>query len=183
MSRNAPTRRFGKRGTENLGSVVIHDLYTGDMDGLSARALLPGLWALESRLSIPKQHFRWGSRRGAKDPVEVWTASEIATLQKFRPGAAGDLERRGFQEGTVFSFNGGVGQLVDRLAFAVQGMKNVTVKINSQATSMINTERGSSSSMIRNPLTMIPPTHGTSRSTNILKRSNLSITLSRLPPS
>lgn len=41
------TRRFNKSLANNLASAVLHGIYAGDVDQLSAKSLFPGLWRSE----------------------------------------------------------------------------------------------------------------------------------------
>ncbi|KAF2114066.1 hypothetical protein BDV96DRAFT_495457 [Lophiotrema nucula] len=127
------TRRFGKSAADNLGSAVIHGLFAGDLYKLSARALMPGLWALDGRLPF---------RFDADMPIEPWRASENSWLQTIRKGPAGELERRLFLDASLFSFANGVAQLTERLAETIHCMKNVDVVKDVAVTSISRTGNG-----------------------------------------
>lgn len=132
---NVLQRRFGKRVTENLCSAIIHGLYAGDMRKLSARSLCPGLWTVDSRSSILNYFISWLGKRKTVVPVEKWSEGETVMLQRLRTGQVAGLEKR-FQQGTVFSFKGGIGCLTDRLAEEVKSMTNVSIRMNARIESL-----------------------------------------------
>jgi protoporphyrinogen/coproporphyrinogen III oxidase len=134
--RNLVERRFGRHMADNFVSAIAHGLFAGDISKLSARALFPGLWALDTKLSEP-----WGLVKAIYHPKSIFTAEKWVTGEKrmldtIRRGPAGDLEKRRFASGSVFSFKGGVSTFPDRLAEAIKQMPNVQIKLSTPISSI-----------------------------------------------
>ena len=105
------TRRFGSALADNIVSAVFHGIYAGDIYKLSARAIVPSLWAMEWRNnSIMKglldQAF------GGLQPVATSDLNMIETLRS-QPIMSEKLEI--VKKSSVFTFKGGVGEIADRL--------------------------------------------------------------------
>lgn len=133
---NLLERRFGKRVTDNLCSAIIHGLFAGDMRKLSARALLPGLWEIENRLSAPNGMYNLFSNRKSKVSAEPWAKNEAKMLQDLRLGELKEFERNKFKDVSVFNFRGGVGHLTSTITAAVRRMDNVSIKPESKIASI-----------------------------------------------
>lgn len=121
---NVLSRRFGDKITNNLCSAIMHGLCAGNMQTLSARALLPGLWSMERR------------------DQEPGIATEVKYLEAIRQGSAGSLEKEIVPNGGIFTFRGGVHRLVTALTDALQSMSNVSLQLDSRAHSLHATRNG-----------------------------------------
>lgn len=145
---NLLRRLLGEKVAENIGSAVIHGLYAGDMNQLSARALTSGLWSLEKRISRFKDylsfralqtHRRDRTLRSVENQRSIF---EAMMLENIRNGPAGELEKRNFEDVSVFSFTGGIGHLTDRLGEALRQTPNVHVLMNTRVESISQTREG-----------------------------------------
>lgn len=116
------TRRFNSALANNLASAVLHGIYAGDVNKLSAKSLFPGLWAAEA------SH---GSL--FKSLVSVRRMEEHERDRAIREELQSDnAEICARMEGTsVFSFRGGIETLVSALLRDLDGKPNVTIKTGS----------------------------------------------------
>ncbi|KAL7621126.1 oxygen-dependent protoporphyrinogen oxidase [Parahypoxylon ruwenzoriense] len=135
-------RRFGHRLVDNLGSAVVNGLYAGDIYRLSAKALLPSLWKLETRAEEEKkkisqsgfpgfmlQSVRKSRRTDTQGENDMSLAAqsrqrEDSLLARLRRGPAGELETS-LKDASVFSFKRGLQELPSALEAALIRAKNV----------------------------------------------------------
>ena len=119
-------RRFGSALTDNVVSAVFHGIYAGDIYKLSARAIMPSLWATEWRSNsimrgLLKQAF------GGVQPIATIDLDMIKTLQS-QPIMSDKLEV--VKKSSVFTFKGGIGELADRLEVKLDKSDNVLILEN-----------------------------------------------------
>ena len=78
------TRRFGSALADNVVSAIFHGIYAGDIYKLSARAIVPSLWATEIRnQSIIKGLLEQAF--GRMQPIAKSDLDTIRTLQSWKP--------------------------------------------------------------------------------------------------
>ena len=119
------TRRFGSAMTDNIVSAVFHGVYAGDIYKLSARAIVPSLWAIEWRNnSIMKGLLEQAF--GGMQPIATSDLDVIKTLQS-QP-MSDKLEA--VKKSSVFTFKGGIGELADRLEAKLDESDNVLILEN-----------------------------------------------------
>ncbi len=119
------TRRFGSAVTDNIVSAVFHGVYAGDIYKLSARAIVPSLWAIEWRNnSIMKGLLEQAF--GGMQPIATSDLDVIKTLQS-QP-MSDKLEA--VKKSSVFTFKGGIGDLADRLEAKLDESDNVLILEN-----------------------------------------------------
>lgn len=120
------TRRFGSALADNVVSAVIHGIYAGDIYKLSARALVPSLWAIEWRNnSIMKGLLEQAF--GGMQPMATSDSDIMRTLQS-QPIMSDKLEV--VKKSSVFTFKGGIGELADRLEAKLDESDNVLILEN-----------------------------------------------------
>ena len=120
------TRRFGSALTDNVVSAILHGVYAGDIYKLSARAIMPTLWAIEMQAnSIIKglllQTF------GAMRPISATDLDMIKTLRS-QPIMSDKLEA--VKQSSIFTFRGGIGELADTLESKLNESDNVLILEN-----------------------------------------------------
>lgn len=117
------TRRFGSALADNVVSAVYHGIYAGDIYKLSARAILPSLWAIEWRNNsiikgLLEQAF------GGMHPIATSDLDMTKTLES-QPIMSDKLEA--VKKSSVFTFKGGIGELADRLEAKLDESDNVLI--------------------------------------------------------
>ena len=117
------TRRFGSALADNVVSAVFHGIYAGDIYKLSARAIMPSLWAIEWRNNsiikgLLEQAF------GGMQPIATSDLDLLKTLQS-QPVMSDKLEA--VKKSSVFTFKGGIGELADRLEAKLDESANVLI--------------------------------------------------------
>ena len=120
------TRRFGSALADNIVSAVFHGIYAGDIYKLSARAILPSLWAIEWRNNsiirgLLEQAF------GGMQPIATSDLDVLKTLQS-QPIMSDKLEA--VKKSSVFTFKSGIGELADRLEAKLDESDNVLILEN-----------------------------------------------------
>ncbi len=120
------TRRFGSALADNVVSAIFHGIYAGDIYKLSARAILPSLWALEGRNNsiikgLLEQAF------GEMQPIATSDLDIIKTLRS-QPSMSDKLEV--VKKSSVFTFKAGIGELADRLESQLDKSDNVLILEN-----------------------------------------------------
>ena len=120
------TRRVGSALADNVVSAIFHGIYAGDIYNLSARALVPSLWAIEWRNNsilkgILAQAF------GGMQPIATSDLDVMRTLQS-QPVMSDTLEV--VKRSSVFTFKGGIGELADRLEAKLHESGNVNILEN-----------------------------------------------------
>ena len=120
------TRRLGSALTDNVVSAVFHGIYAGDIYNLSARAIVPSLWAIEWRSnSIIKGLLKQAS--GGMQPIASSDLDMIRTLRS-QPIMSDKLEVA--KKSSVFTFKGGIGELAHRLESKLDESDNVLILQN-----------------------------------------------------
>ena len=119
-------RRFGSTLTNNVVSAIFHGIYAGDIYKLSARAIVPSLWAIERRSNsvvkgLLEQAF------GGLQPVAASDLDMIRTLRS-QPIVSDKLEV--VKKSSVFTFKGGIGELADKLESKLDESDNVLILEN-----------------------------------------------------
>ena len=120
------TRRFGSALADNVISAIFHGIYAGDIYKLSARAILPTLWAIEWRNNSIMKGLLDQAFGGMK-PVATSDFDMIKTLQNQRI-MSDKLEIA--KKSSVFTFKGGIGELADRLESKLDESDNVLILEN-----------------------------------------------------
>lgn len=141
------TRRFGSTLADNLVSAVFHGIYAGNIYKLSARAIVPLLWAIEWRNSsimkgLLEQAF------GGMQPIATSDLDLIQTLQS-QPIMSGILEV--VKKSSVFTFKGGIGELADRLEAKLDESDNVSIIENTDVR-QISLGSSAAGEKVRTPL-------------------------------
>lgn len=122
------TRRFGSAMADNVVSAVFHGIYAGDIYKLSARAIVPSLWAIEWRNnSIMKGLLEQAF--GGMQPIATSDLDVIKTLQS-QPIMSDKL--KAVKKSSVFTFKGGIGELADRLEKKLDENDNVLILENNE---------------------------------------------------
>ena len=120
------TRRFGSALTDNVVSAIFHGIYAGDVYKLSARAIVPSLWAVEWRSnSIMK-----GLLEQAFGGMQPIAASDLDIIKTFRTQPIKSDKLEVVKKSSVFTFKGGVGELADRLELKLDENDNVLILEN-----------------------------------------------------
>ncbi|KAI1136851.1 Protoporphyrinogen oxidase [Hypoxylon sp. FL0543] len=132
-------RRYGHHLVDNLASAIVNGLYAGDIYRLSAKALLPGLWELDTRAEQGgkgRNGFLWFmSKEGRKTDAHAQRLSmasragqscrrEDDLIAQLRRGPAGELEKT-LRDASVFSFESGLQELPYALEEALKRADNV----------------------------------------------------------
>ena len=119
-------RRFGPALTDNVVSAIFHGVYAGDIYKLSARAIIPTLWAIELRTnSIIKGLL--AQAVGDMQPISASDLDMIKSLQS-QPIMSDKLEA--VKKSSVFTFRGGIGELADTLESKLDESDNVVILEN-----------------------------------------------------
>ena len=117
------TRRFGSALADNIVSAVFHGIYAGDIYKLSARALVPSLWAIEWRNNSVVKGLLLQALQGMQ-PIAASDIDMIKTLQS-QPIMSNKLEA--VKKSSVFTFKGGIGELADRVESKLDQSDNVLI--------------------------------------------------------
>ena len=120
------TRRFGPNLTDNVVSAVFHGIYAGDIYKLSARSIVPSLWATEWRSDSIMKGLLEQTFKGTR-PIAASDLDMIKTLQS-QPTMSDKLET--VKKSSVFTFKGGIGELSDRLESKLDESDNVLILEN-----------------------------------------------------
>ncbi|KAI2622450.1 Protoporphyrinogen oxidase [Hypoxylon sp. NC1633] len=134
------SRHFGRRLVDNLASAIAHGLNAGDVHRISAKALLPSLWELETRVkkrtgragllramlpSVKARHYQPDVRVGNDPSFAVQSRlREDDMIAQLRSGASGELETN-LKDTSVFSFRRGIQELPSALEAALRTAENV----------------------------------------------------------
>lgn len=132
------TRNFNQNIAENLVSALMHGVYAGDLNRLSARSLLPLFWELEVRnkgLGI-MSNFLMLLMNGAAlvdyNDVLLRTLSFDDVPREQR----NQLERA-LSDTSVFTFKKGLGQLVESLSSHLKQLENIVISLSSQVDAIV----------------------------------------------
>lgn len=123
------SRRFNPQVADNLVSAVMHGIYAGDIDKLSAQTLLGSMRNLEGSGIVYSIIMRAWNRARSLPMDDSLIAAEAKlnnsgnTVAERLPGLCG----MGSYAST-FTFKGGMQQLVDGLASALKNSDKVNIK-------------------------------------------------------
>ncbi|KAH8155131.1 uncharacterized protein LAJ45_00140 [Morchella importuna] len=111
------TRRFNKSLANNLASAVLHGIYAGDVDQLSAKSLFPGLWRSEE--------IHGSLMRGVFGKGEETLDDQVvrAELHKDNQGICSNMS-----SASVYTFKKGIETLSLALTKELEANPNVTIK-------------------------------------------------------
>jgi oxygen-dependent protoporphyrinogen oxidase len=137
-------RRFGTNVAENVVSAVMHGIYAGDIDQLSAQTMLGPIRNLEGGIggiggfvsggvigSLISRAFTKTKTRSVDDYMAVDAISAGAELVKRQHS----LETL-MAEASTFTFKGGVGQLCEALAASLKASPKVKILKNMEIQSL-----------------------------------------------
>ena len=120
------SRRFGPQLGDNVVSAILHGIYAGDINQLSMKSIQPKLWFWEARhgsiANALAETFREKSKLMSGDDIDL--SIELTS----KPSLRSILEVMKYT--SVFTFKGGVGELVTRLQAKLKDTKNVNIKMN-----------------------------------------------------
>lgn len=124
---------FGGRLLNNMLSAVLHGIYASDTRSLSVRSTLPFLWETEQRhgsllrAMIPK---RWNKRYREPDEWQKRrTEQEEAEIKRIQT-VIGETHTKELENASVFSFKGGVGDLVQAIEAELRSRPNVEIRLS-----------------------------------------------------
>lgn len=125
------SRRVSKEMVDRIMSGVIHGIYAGDVNQLSAKSLFPTQWRdeLEAGSVIA------GLARSRADGMEV-TKREASFIQEMKTYQWDPLLKATLAMSTVWTLKDGLGQLVDSLARHLVKNGNVEFKTSSPVESI-----------------------------------------------
>ncbi|PWN47109.1 Protoporphyrinogen oxidase [Violaceomyces palustris] len=138
-------RRFGPSLAANLVSAVIHGIYAGDSRRLSVRSVLPSLWEAERthgsvlRSVIPPTRNKRYRQATAAEAAEKQKKEQRAMEATRRLDA--ELVKR-MQGTSVYSFPGGLQEIVDALQVELSKSPNVEIRTGAAASSIIAAKGG-----------------------------------------
>ncbi|OTA99972.1 hypothetical protein M426DRAFT_15943 [Hypoxylon sp. CI-4A] len=153
------SRHLGHRLVDNFASAVINGLYAGDIYRLSAKALLPGLWEIESKAqerrhgalyrftgtmfpSINRKTPRLTPRHASDMSLAAQSQRrEDEMVSRLRKGPSGELETS-LKDITVFSFRRGLGELPSALETYLASADNVELHAGARVQKIIQNDTG-----------------------------------------
>ncbi|RKF54506.1 Protoporphyrinogen oxidase [Golovinomyces cichoracearum] len=126
------SRRLGGNDlVNNIHSAIIHGIYAGDINNLSARSLFPGLWYMEKHFgSLLKGVFIC-----AKNKIQLISPSDISISKEVYPKIHHTLNCR-LKGAGVFSFTGGLEVLSRALEVKLRASPNVAFRMNHEVKSL-----------------------------------------------
>jgi oxygen-dependent protoporphyrinogen oxidase len=124
------SRRFGSPVVDNIVSAVLHGIYAGNVDQLSAKSILPMLWKAEQTTGSLIRHMMTGDRYIPEKDVMLMKQlrKNMLNAHNIPPHNMAVVER--IRKSSVFTFKTGIGQLANALEQALHQMPNVTIKMN-----------------------------------------------------
>jgi oxygen-dependent protoporphyrinogen oxidase len=131
-------RRLGNtKVSENIVSAVLHGIYAGDINKLSAKSLLPWVWEAERQFGSVGDllYNSWtGRRQGAFS--KLICPRDIALLKDLHknPHMAANVEA--MKPISVWSFENGISTLTDALAKSLDADPRVQIKQNHAITKL-----------------------------------------------
>ena len=144
------SRHFGSALTDNITSAVLHGIYAGDIYQLSAKSILPRVYAISKAYggALVLGVLREASRDDPLTRTSDYLCSDVYKNLKsdaegnFQSGT-GVFER--VMQSSVFTFRRGIGQLAESLEAALEINPNVTILKNTpiEHLSLINDGDGS----------------------------------------
>ena len=118
------SRRYRPTLADNIVSAGIHGIYAGDIYQLSARSIMPFLWAAETAAkSVTAGVVRGWSLHSPQD------AALDAEWAKATPASETIKATR---NSSVFTFKQGIGQLADHLEAKLRNSANVTTRLETR---------------------------------------------------
>ncbi|RDW78076.1 hypothetical protein BP5796_05928 [Coleophoma crateriformis] len=118
-------RRFGTSHIgDNIVSAVLHGIYAGDINKLSAKSLLPSLWHEEKRFGSLIRGAAFKASRNMKI-LQVRDAVLDLTIKNQLAGAP---IQQTLEDASVYTFKNGMETLTKALASYLRAMKNVQIK-------------------------------------------------------
>ncbi|RKF64507.1 Protoporphyrinogen oxidase [Erysiphe neolycopersici] len=132
------TRRLGTDHlVNNIHSAILHGIYAGDINQLSAKSLFPTLWYME-------KHFG-GLLRGVffctKDKIELISPSESSIRREIIPKITATLHHK-LENAAVFSFKQGLGSLINALEHRLNATPNFSLKLGHKIDSIQLADNG-----------------------------------------
>ena len=124
------TRRFGSALADNIVSAVFHGIYAGDIYKLSARTIMPSLWAIEWRNKSVLRGFI-DQASGGMQPIAASDFDLVKTLRQ-EPVMSDKLKIA--KKSATFTFKDGVGELADKLESKLDESDNVFIMDNTEVT-------------------------------------------------
>ncbi|KAF2878027.1 hypothetical protein BDV95DRAFT_589011 [Massariosphaeria phaeospora] len=126
------SRRVDKRVAQNLVSAVYHGIYAGDIWKLSVKTLMPLLWQHEGRSgSIAKGMHDIDADFSKPDRRTLWHPYDLASAKAMHDIEIESGLKTTLDEASVYSFKGGLQQLVHKLKQNLEKNKNVDIKLDS----------------------------------------------------
>ncbi|KFY39269.1 hypothetical protein V495_06041 [Pseudogymnoascus sp. VKM F-4514 (FW-929)] len=129
-------RRSGgnKKPVENIISAVLHGIYAGDVNQLSARSLMSELWAWEGEYgSLTQGMVRSRRARGGGPP------------QPYADGAVSQELGERANNASIYTFqNGGMQAFPDALEGVIREQKNAVIKTGTRVSGIKRSEDGKS---------------------------------------
>lgn len=119
-------RNMGPVITEEIVSGVMHGIYAGDIDTLSARSLLGDAWRLESKYGSLLKGFLQKEPTFQSMTISAWLLSQ--SLAEHDP--AREAVERKLAKCSIYSFRRGMETLPRALVKALEGMPNVEIRTN-----------------------------------------------------
>lgn len=127
---NFISRRFNSKVADNLVSAMMHGIYSGDIDKLSAQTILGPMRNLEDGGVLYSSLMRAFTRQRARlmdDYLAVDVISESREAFNFQKDILEVIKKSG-----TFTFKGGVQQLPQGIAAALTASGKVDVQTNSE---------------------------------------------------
>lgn len=128
------SRRFNHKVADNLVSAVMHGIYAGDIDQLSAQAIMGGMRNLEDGgvlYSLLMKSIMGKKTRSMDD----FLAIDAITKTQESLDRSEDIFRV-IKKASTFTFKRGTQQLVEGLVEALNASQKVDVVLNADITSM-----------------------------------------------
>jgi oxygen-dependent protoporphyrinogen oxidase len=139
-------RRSGgnKKPVENIISAVLHGIYAGDVNQLSARSLMSELWAWEGEYgSLTQGMVRSRRARGGGTPQPPQPYADGAVSQELGERA---------NNASIYTFqNGGMQTFPDALEGVIREQKNAVIKTETRVSGIKRSEDGKSIQVCATP--------------------------------
>ncbi|KAI9673880.1 MAG: oxygen-dependent protoporphyrinogen oxidase [Caeruleum heppii] len=149
-------RRLGdSRVADNLVSAVLHGIYAGDVNRLSAKSLFPLLWYWEGlQGSIVKGYLD----RGFGEGVPVLESENV--IRTILAEGGGALEKS-MEDVSVYTFKQGLGTLTEALVRALRKAPNVRIETEREVAKILPTKENDAIEIhTKNPRNLpVPPRH------------------------
>lgn len=133
--------RFGDQMVDNIASAVFHGIYAGDLDQLSAQAIIPGIfhWQKEyGSLAKAAALLSWHGERFRR-PWDFDTVRETKFGawfdQPIEPKPGGDAFHA-IGTSSVYTFKGGIERLALELIRYLKALPNVAIELGTRVTSL-----------------------------------------------